>query len=217
MLLLTYVIDVKMLVVFGGIMSIEYVILGLLSWRSLTGYDLKKIFMDSVMLYWSGNNNEIYKALVSLHKENLVNREIQQQENYPARKVYSITEKGVSELKKWVLSTPELPHYKPSFLIQLSWADALTSDELDALLADYEEEVLMQLLMCRVESQQQDEKSPQKNQSAFLNTLRARTPREAFLWGMIQKNWLSFYENELRWVRQLRQELLTANYTIKEE
>ena len=40
-------------------MAIRYAILGLLSWRPFTGYDLKKMIGDSVFLYWSGNNNQI--------------------------------------------------------------------------------------------------------------------------------------------------------------
>ena len=42
-------------------MTIKYAILGLLSWKPFSGYDLKKIFVDSASLYWSGNNNQIYR------------------------------------------------------------------------------------------------------------------------------------------------------------
>ena len=44
-------------------MIIDYAILGLLSWKPLTGYDVKRVMQDSPFLYWSGNNNQIYKAL----------------------------------------------------------------------------------------------------------------------------------------------------------
>jgi DNA-binding PadR family transcriptional regulator len=58
----------------GGTMSIEYAILGILSWRPLSGYDLKKMIEGSAALYLSGNNNEIYRTLVSLHDQGLVTR-----------------------------------------------------------------------------------------------------------------------------------------------
>ena len=144
-------------------MSIKYAILGLLSWRPLTGYDLKKLFTDSVALYWSGNNNQIYRTLVDLHEEGLVTQEIQHQENYPSRKIYSITDKGVSRLKKWVRSKPELPDLKNAFLIQLEWGDLLEPHELDALAGEYEDEVLMQLKMLQAKQQP-------------LNAAVARTP-----------------------------------------
>jgi DNA-binding PadR family transcriptional regulator len=182
-------------------MSIKYAILGFLSQAPLTGYELKKLFAESATLHWSGNNNQIYRTLVDLHKENLVTKEVQYQENHPPRKIYTITEKGLSELKQWVLSTPELPQLKNTFLVQLAWADQLEPGELDALLGKYEEEVHVQLLMFR-------------QQERRKNTLPARTPRETYLWRMIGQNWLSFYERELNWVRQLRQELGATDHVM---
>jgi DNA-binding PadR family transcriptional regulator len=175
-------------------MLFKYAILGFLSWQPMTGYDLKKMFEDSLTLYWSGNNNQIYRTLVDLHKQGLVSREIQQQENYPARKVYSITDKGRQDLRQWLLSTPELPQQKHAFLIQLTWADQLLPEELDHLLEEYENEVLMQLLLTRAPKQQE-------------LVSQARTSREACLWEMIHENSINRYESELAWVRKLRHKL----------
>jgi PadR family transcriptional regulator AphA len=175
-------------------MSIRHAILGFLSWTPLTGYDLKKLFADSEVLYWSGNNHQIYRALVELHDENLVTRDIQQQENRPARKIYSITEKGLAELRDWLHSTPELPQLRDPFLIQLAWADQLSAGELETLLGTYEEELALKLLMLSAENQRHDV-SPR------------RTPRETYLWGMITENQVAHYEQELAWVRKLRKEL----------
>jgi PadR family transcriptional regulator, regulatory protein AphA len=182
-------------------MSIEYAILGILSWRPLSGYDLKKMIEGSTALYWSGNNNEIYRTLVSLHDRGLISREIQPQENYPARKVYTITAKGQEELKKWVLSKPTLPQRKHSLLIQLAWADQSAADELDALLQEYEDEISMETLLTSTQQQ------PKEGRLAYLDVSQARTKREAYLWGMILENWSAYYQNELNWVRKLRQGL----------
>jgi PadR family transcriptional regulator, regulatory protein AphA len=175
-------------------MSIQYAILGLLSWRPLSGYDLKKVFADSDVLYWSGNNNQIYKALVQLHEEGLVTQEIQIQDTLPAKKIYSITEKGFEALKAWVLSVPELPEFHDAFLVQLSWADLLDNSEIEKMLANYEEEVRVQILMLK-------EKANRKE------TMPARTRREDYIWKMISQNIISQYENELDWVRKVREGL----------
>jgi DNA-binding PadR family transcriptional regulator len=175
-------------------MSIRHAILGFLSWTPLTGYDLKKLFADSEVLPWSGNNNQIYRALVELHDEDLVTRDVQQQESRPARKVYGITEKGRAELRQWLHSVPELPQLRDPFLIQLAWADQLSADELDTLLGTYEEELSVKLLMLRAENQRHDV-SPR------------RTPRETYLWAMITENRVLHFEQELAWVRKLREEL----------
>jgi PadR family transcriptional regulator AphA len=95
----------------------------------------------SVALYWSGNNNQIYTTLVKIHNENLVTKKIEHQENAPSRKIYTITKKGLEELHSWIRTPPELPQLKHPFLIQLTWADQLTSEELDNLLSEYEKEL----------------------------------------------------------------------------
>jgi DNA-binding PadR family transcriptional regulator len=188
-------------------MSIEYAILGLLNWRPLTGYDIKKMFTGSAVLYWSGNNNQIYTTLVKLHEKELVTKEIELHEDSPSRKVYSITGKGQVELKKWLLSEPEPPQLKNSFLIQLAWADQLSPDELDTLLGKYETEMQMQFSMLQIQEHQKNISPSGKPRDAYINVTLARTPREAALWSMIQENWISFYENELNWVRRLRKQL----------
>jgi PadR family transcriptional regulator AphA len=175
-------------------MSIKYAILGLLSCRPMSGYDIKKIFMNSVAMYWSGNNNQIYKTLIGLHKEKLISREIQHQESSPSRKVYTITEEGTAELEKWVLSEPELPQLKHPFLIQLQWAGRLEDEQLADLLEDYRHQLLMRLMLY-------------KGQKQRKNSLQAGTPREALLWDMILENWVGFYEHELDWLGQLQEQL----------
>lgn len=175
-------------------MSIKYAVLGFLSRSSLTGYDLKKLFAESMTLHWSGNNNQIYRTLVELHQEGLVTKEVEYQENLPPRKVYTITESGQAELKQWLLSTPELPQLRNAMLIQLTWADQLQKSELEALFNEYEEEVQVYLLMLR-EQHQRDQQNGRI------------TPRQRFFADTIMARWISFYESELDWIRTLRQQL----------
>jgi PadR family transcriptional regulator AphA len=175
---------------------IQYAILGLLSWQPLSGYDLKKIISESEVFYWSGNNNQIYTALIRLHTDGLVTRQVQLQESLPAKKVYSITQAGLAELRRWLLSTVELPEVRNPFLIQLAWADLLTADELDDLLARYDAEIDLKLRMLQ-----------EKSSRPALAP--GRTPREIDLWEQVSQHLLSTYRNELDWVRQMRQELRT--------
>lgn len=189
-------------------MSIDYAILGLLSWRALTGYDIKKMFAGSTALYWSGNNNQIYTTLLKLLRNELVSREIVLEEDSPSRKIYSITPKGQAELRKWLLSEPDPPQLKNPFLIRLAWADQLNPDELGALIGKYEAEMQMQLSMLQLQAEQRNISPSGTPRDAYINVALARTPREAMLWSMIQENWVLFYQNELNWVRKLREQLL---------
>jgi len=75
-------------------MSIQYAILGLLGCGSFSGYDLKKIIQESPFLPWSGNNNQIYKALTELVEEGYAVSETVHREGAPSKKMYSITVRG---------------------------------------------------------------------------------------------------------------------------
>ncbi len=185
-------------------MSIDHAILGLLSLNSLSGYDVKKMFEGSAALYWSGNNNQIYKALIKLHEQGWVRYETQTQDNSPTRKIYSITEKGNEELRRWVLTSPEIPQVRNSFLIQLAWADQLSANELDDLLGKYEGELRAQLAMLNFQKQHRNISPSGVSRDAYINVSAARTSRETFLWNMILENWVSYYQTELDWVGKLR-------------
>lgn len=190
MLLLTYVNggEVKP-------MSIEYAILGILSWRSSTGYELKKIFEDSSFMYWTGNNNQIYKALIKMHEKELVTNKVIHQDSSPSKKVYTITEKGHNQLKEWIKSTPEAPEIKKTFLIQLAWSEMLSNQELSELLSKYEKELEIQLVM-----------EQEKKRRALHSP--GRSTRECLIWDAISENIISTYNNELNWVQKTRKKLL---------
>ena len=175
-------------------MSIKYVILGYLSWQPRTGYDVKKIIAESETLPWTASNNQIYKALVELHKDAWVTKEIEDQVGAPNRHVYTITEEGVQALGDWVRSKPEPPQTKKAFLNQLMWADSLDAGELDELLESYLNAVGEKLFFVRVQA----DRKP---------NMPDRTDREKYLWDMINKNWIMQYEEELKWIREIRQEL----------
>ena len=185
-------------------MSITNAILGILSWLPLSGYDLKKMIAELPALYWSGNNNEIYHALVSLQDAGLVTSQVVPQESLHPRKIYSITPRGQAELKRWVVTGPELPQLRHTFLIQLAWAGELSPDELDALLAQYEEQVQTQLFICRAQARPDLPPASSPTRQVYMDPSQARTPREARLWGKILDRWVSFYEDELRWIQELR-------------
>jgi PadR family transcriptional regulator, regulatory protein AphA len=187
-------------------MLIEYAILGLLSLNALSGYDIKKMFAGSPALSWSGNNNQIYKSLLKLHELAWVSRETQVQDSSPTRKIYSITDAGREALRRWVLSNPDMPQIKNPFLIQLAWADLLNPDELDNLLERYEDEISVQLIMLTYQKERLNLSPSGIPRNAYINVSAARTPRETFLWTMILENWLSYYQSELNWVKNLRAE-----------
>ena len=180
-------------------MDLRSAILGLLSWKPSSGYDLKRIISDSDIFYWSGNNNQIYKSLIELQKEGLVTHQIQLQESLPAKKIYSITDQGLSELYQSLLVTPEVPELRKGFLLQLAWAEIMSDDEILTLLGKYEDEIANSLQMYQAQAERPGS-SPD------------RSKREKYLWKRIAENLIATYQTELDWVRQTRQEFLEGNY-----
>lgn len=177
-------------------MSITYTILGFLRWGPLTGYDLKKMFDLSDILYWSGSNNQIYRPLVKLHEAGLVSRETERQADNPDRKVYTITAAGRAALQEWTRETPDLPYIKHPLLIQLLWADELEDATLEEILSRYEEAVQTEILMLREKETRRD--LPREGTAA------------ARLWRAAGERWIAIHENELAWVRELRRSLSPA-------
>ena len=175
-------------------MTINDAILGILSWKPSTGYEIKKIFENSSFMYWSGNNNQIYRSLLQLQEDGFVSGEILHQGTAPSKKVYTITKNGLDELKKGVLSAPETPELKKDFLVQLAWSDQLTDEELNELLIKYENEIKIQCLL-EQEKKRRGINAPKRNL------------RETIVWDKISENLISSYKNELNWVQSVRSEL----------
>jgi DNA-binding PadR family transcriptional regulator len=180
-------------------MSIRYAILGFLSWKPFTGYELKKFFADALSFHWSGNSNQIYGSLIELHKSGSVSIEVLQQEKYPAKKLYTITDQGRAELRSWLLSEPELPILRSLAQVQLAWAESLSGEELDGLLESYERQLAGQAIMCR-ETIRRASLAPEPFRPG-------RSAREKLIWDSIDENRASFYESELSWTKALRAKL----------
>ncbi len=172
-------------------MSISYTILGILSYKSMTGYDIKRIIQNSSFMYWSGNNNQIYRSLTELLDKGWVTNVVKHQEGSPTKKIYTITDEGLDALKEWVLSSMEPSEIKKPFLVRLAWSRQLNSVELNELLDEYENQVRIQLLM-------------EINKKQDTSLLEDSIGLEATIWSFINDNIRRAYENELKWIQDLR-------------
>lgn len=175
-------------------MDIQNALLSMLSVKPMTGYDLKKAMQESAYMHWSGNNNQIYKALLALQEEGLAVCETHHQEGAPSKKVYSVTEEGREVLKGWLKSTPEPPEFRKEFLIRLISADMLSTEELSALVRGYEAELRAQVAM-------------QQERMRRGNGFEARSPREALLWQLTDEGVLTSLKSELEWISNAKGQL----------
>lgn len=101
-------------------MSLKYGILGLLNYKSMTGYELNKFFEESLAFFWSAQTSQIYRTLAQLEKEECVTQELVVQYDKPNKKVYSITEKGLCEFREWLKERDNnAANLKNSFLMKI--------------------------------------------------------------------------------------------------
>jgi len=102
-------------------MSLSYGLLGLINNFPLSGYDLKKIFDDSIRFFWVAKMSQIYRELKSLEENGDIISKIEPGRRGPVRRVYSITKKGKANLQKWLINPPEdlNEDFRNVFLIRL--------------------------------------------------------------------------------------------------
>ena len=115
-------------------MSLKHAILGFLSFKPFSGYELKKAFDNSVHHFWPANQSQIYRTLSQMTDDGLVEKEVIEREERLDMKIYSITKAGHSELHDWLATPlPEKDTREP-FLIQVFFGGKLSDEELLNLL-----------------------------------------------------------------------------------
>lgn len=109
-------------------MSLKHGILGLLNYGSMTGYELDKVFKDSLAFFWTAQTTQVYRELNQMEKSGWVDSETVIQTDRPNKKIYSITEIGHRELVRW-LANPELEQEistKSAFLMRVFFGGELS-------------------------------------------------------------------------------------------
>jgi PadR family transcriptional regulator AphA len=115
-------------------MSLKHAILGFLSFRPLSGYDLKKAFDRSVRHFWPANQSQIYRTLAELNELGWVHPEVIPREGPLDVKLYHLTESGRQALHQWLVTPLPTQESREPFLIQVFFGSNLNDEEVLALL-----------------------------------------------------------------------------------
>jgi len=184
-------------------MTIQSIILGFLQEGAKGGYTLKKEIVAVPFFHSSANNNQIYKALLNLHRAGLVDVALQVKERGAASKVYSITAAGEKELRSWVAAPPEGAEYYSHFHQQLAFAHTLDQAALAALFTAYEAKTRSMLAIAQELRIRFGRSQPSTTNDPATNT-------RTLLWGAIFDHRVKIYELELAWLQQTRDELVQS-------
>ncbi|WP_420036403.1 PadR family transcriptional regulator [Streptomyces sp. cg28] len=91
-------------------MKFEYVLLGLLTRRPYSGYDLRKWLETEGQFLWArAHHSQIYRKLGQMEADGWVRHEVDLREGRPDAKVYRLTPLGHDVLLDWVRSPYEPP------------------------------------------------------------------------------------------------------------
>jgi len=97
-------------------MSLKHGLMGLLSQKPMTGYDLDKEFNASLGFFWPARYSQIYAELDKMEKKGWLVSQRVVQEDKPNKRVYSLTTEGKAEFIDWLQASED--DLKTSFSIK---------------------------------------------------------------------------------------------------
>ncbi|MBB5339072.1 PadR family transcriptional regulator [Tunturiibacter gelidoferens] len=84
----------------GG--STPNALLGLLSLRPMSGYDIRQMVAQSIGHFWSESYGQIYPGLKRLAAAGLIEKKTERNKGKPDRNLYSLTAEGRERLQEWL-------------------------------------------------------------------------------------------------------------------
>ena len=110
-----------------------YVILGMLSWHPMSGYDIKAGVDKSTRFFWAASYGQIYPELRRLSDAGLI--EAEQAEGGRKRTEYRLSPAGRRQLRGWLAEEPTTFELRDEGLLKLFFASASPSAGIEALRA----------------------------------------------------------------------------------
>ena len=112
------------------------VILGLLSERQHTGYEIKTLIEKRLKYFFDGTIGMIYPTLKKLEKEGKVEKMVVLQEGKPNKNVYTITDSGREEFDAYLKSAVSPEIIKSDFLMRLNFGKSLAPERVRELVEE---------------------------------------------------------------------------------
>lgn len=174
-------------------MSLQYAIMGLLSYKPMSGYDLKNVFDKSINFFWSAQLSQIYRDLGNLEAKGYVSAIVEAQEKRPDRKVYSITAEGRQSFQQWLEKFPPnltVP-LRDEFVVHVFFGSQISTEELQ-----YQFRKLIKEQNEIIASYQLIEIAIEEYSQALAS------PEESLYWRLTLKRGFIMAEASIRWAEQ---------------
>lgn len=96
----------------------QYAVLGALSLKPMSGYEIKKLMAESTNYFWTESNGQLYPTLAALTKAKLVTVK-NQVTGTKTRKIYTLTKAGEKKLKEWLVKDANSYQRRDELLLKL--------------------------------------------------------------------------------------------------
>ena len=117
-------------------MSYKFLVLGLLSERPMSGYDIKKHVKTTLGAVTTASYGTLYPTLHKLLAEGSVEMQEIPQQGRPSKKLYFLTEQGRNELMAWLNRPAQADQVRREFLLKLYLARHLGAQQLREMVAN---------------------------------------------------------------------------------
>lgn len=113
-------------------MSLRFAVLGLLNYSAMNGYDLNKMFEESIDHFWHASMSQIYRELSVLEADGYLTSEVIYQQEKPNKRVYQITPEGKAAFDRWLKDFPETPvkNTRDEFSLRLFFGGSMERQDL---------------------------------------------------------------------------------------
>lgn len=123
----------------------RFALLGLLNWKPMSGYDIKKIVDISLSHFWSENYGQIYPTLNTLVKQGWAKRESGTTGGGRQRHLYRITAKGRQAFESWIQQPTDPPSTRNELQLKLFLGSELPKPQVRSVIQAYQLEQAQRL------------------------------------------------------------------------
>jgi len=106
----------------------QYIILGTLTIKNCSGYDIKQMIDENTGYFWQESNGQLYPTLKKLEEWKLIER-VEEERSGREKKVYAITSEGRRVFQNWLEEDEYAHSIRDEFLLKLTFGPNLSVEK----------------------------------------------------------------------------------------
>lgn len=115
----------------------HYAILGLLCWKPMSGYDIRKMVDVALTHFWSESYGQIFPTLNRLVEDGLATKRVDPKSGGRRRQVYRATAAGRRSFRKWLHHPTAMPRLRDELKLKFFLTSRSETREALRLLEEY--------------------------------------------------------------------------------